>query len=637
MRLRLGTTIAVALLVGVTATSTAGAGPGVPTDPRAATFKGQTEHFTKLPWRSAAGQVVPGQVVVVWRPGAPAAARQALTARLGTTRAAPPAFGVDVIRLPAGRSMAATISAYRRSPWVRFAEPNRIASIAALPDDTSFDQQWALNNTAQAHFMTNQGNGFGTTTSGTSGDDVDALDAWLTQTGSSSVVIADIDTGVDIGHPDLVNQLVPGYDFVGNDTDPTPANKIDNSHGTHIAGIIAAEQNNTEGITGICPGCRVMPIRIGNATTITLANELKGIDFAIANGANIINLSLGSPIWSKAERAAIAKAGKHGILVVVAAGNASSDNDIEFYAQADNVTHFVSAAAPSYPASYTLKNILAVAATNDRDNYAYFSQCRGVAPVWECAFTNWGHDSVDVAAPGVDILSTVKVGQGQGTGPGTYPDYEFFDGTSMASPLVAGIAGLVLSQNPTYTAVQVKNAIMNSVDHPPTLKLFDAWGDVTKVGTKALIGKFTRTHGRVNAFEALSGSTADATPLTDGNINGARTIKAKRTGSVGWPADVNDVFKKRLVKGSKYHVALSGPKGKDFDLWVWRPGTKEIFQFTAKCFTTNLQGCPSLQAFSAGNGADEAVTFKAPKTGVFYLQVNGWYSGGNYTLTIKKV
>ena len=372
-----------------------------------------------------------------------------------------------------------------------------------------------------------------------------------------------------------------------------------------------------------------MALRIGSATTLTLGAEIKAINYAVANGADVINMSLGSDIWSKAERAAIARAGKHGVLVVIAAGNGSSDNDVQFFAS--DASHATVAAAPSYPASYTLKNILSVAATNDRDNYAYFSQCRGIVPLWECGFTNWGHDSVDVAAPGVDILSTVTQGVGQ-----TFADYEYFDGTSMASPLVAGIAGLVLSDHPGYSAVQVKNAIMHSVDRPTSLKLFDSWGDVEGVGKKPLTGRFTRTFGRVNADAALTASTANATPQTDGNIDGARLIKSKRTGSLSWPADANDVYRKRLAKGTKYHVVLNGPKGQDFDLWVWKPGTKEIFQFTPGCFMKG-GACPALEAVSAGDTANEAVTFKAPKTGVYYIQANGWFSAGHYTLTIKKV
>jgi subtilisin family serine protease len=657
VRPRLGLIVAVVLILGATLVGTsAGARPVRRGSLAAAGSQRSSVHLTKFPWRSRAGEVVPGQVVVTWKAGVSTSARRALTTRLDTTRIAPtPRLGVDVVRVPEGRSTTATIRRLQRSPLVRFAEPNRVAQIEAPVDDPLFGRQWALNNTGQSHGVTDQGGSL-TSTTGTSDADVDAPEAWAAQTVHAPVTVAVIDTGVDIGHPDLADRLwvntaeqsgvggvdddsngfkddLNGWDFVGHDPDPTPGNGIDNSHGTHVAGIIAAEQDNTVGMAGVCPDCRIMALRIGAATSLTLGNELKAIDYAIHNGADVINMSFGSAIWSKSERAAINKAGKHGILVVIAAGNSSSDNDIQFYANADNVTHFTPAQAPSYPASYTLKNILTVAASNDRDQYGYISQCRGgAAPLWQCAFTSWGHDSVDVAAPGVDILSTVKVGQGTGS----YADYEFFDGTSMAAPMTAGVAGLVLSENASYTPVQVKNAIMNSVDHSSALKLLDAWGDVTKVGKKAIAGHFTRTQGRVNAFEALTGSTTNATPQTDGNIDGARSVKGKRTGSVSWPADANDVFRKKLTKGTKYHVVLNGPNGKDFDLWVWKPGAKEIFQFTAGCFKHG-GACPALMAVSGGKTADEAVTFTAPKTGVFYIQVNGWYSGGNYVLTIKKV
>jgi subtilisin family serine protease len=424
---------------------------------------------------------------------------------------------------------------------------------------------------------------------------------------------------------------VNGWDFQGNDKNPTPANSLDDSHGTHVAGIVAAENDNNEGISGVCPDCTIMALRIGTAASLTLGNELKAINYAIRNHANVINLSLGDPVWSKAERAAIARAGKAGILVVVAAGNSSMDNDIQFYEHPQGQPP---SWAPSYPASYTLKNILAVAASNDRDQYGYVSQCQSQhIPLWQCGFTSWGHDSVDVAAPGVDILSTVKAGLSLGH---TYPNYEFFDGTSMAAPMVAGIAGLVRSEHPGYGAVKIKNAIMHSVNHPASLKLYDAWGPEAGVGKKLLAGHFTRTQGRVNALRALTSSTANATPLTDGNIGGAKAFTSPTVGLVSWPADANDVYWRKLRKGTRYQVVLNGPPGVDMDLWVWRPGTTEIFQFTPGCFVKGGR-CPALQAVSGGRTADEKVTFRAPKTGIFYIQVNGWYSGGRYTLTFKKV
>jgi subtilisin family serine protease len=647
VRRRLGLIVAVALTLGAMFAGTSAGARQAPRGPLAAGGAHiPSVHVTKFPWRSGAGEVVPGQVVVTWQAGVPASERRVLTTRLDAVRIAPtPGLGVDVLRVPSSRSTAATIRRLRRSPLVRFAEQNRLATVSST--DPLFDQQWALNNTHQSHGVTDQGGSL-TSTTGTSDADVDAPDAWATQTVDAPVTVAVIDTGVDITHPDLADRLwvnadeqigtggvdddangfiddIHGYDFKGHDGDPTPVNGIENSHGTHVAGIVAAEQDNSVGISGVCPDCQIMALRIGTAASLTLGNELKAINYAIDNGADVINMSFGSPIWSKSERATIDKAGANGILVVAAAGNASADNDIQLYPNKQ-----VGPVAPFYPASYSLKNVLTVAASNDRDQYGYVSQCRGVAPLWGCAFTSWGHDSVDVAAPGVDILSTMKQGQGE-----SFPDYEYFDGTSMAAPMTAGIAGLVLSENPTYSAIQVKNAIMHSVDHPDSLKLFDAWAGTVGLPKKALTGRFTRTHGRVNALAALTAATTNATPVTDGNVDHARLITTKRTGSVSWPADANDVFRKKLTKGTKYHVVLNGPTGKDLDLWVWRPGTREIFQFTAGCF--NGGACPALQAVSGGKTADEAVTFKAPKTGVFYLQVNGWYSGGSYVLTIKKV
>jgi len=503
-----------------------------------------------------------------------------------------------------------------------------------VPTDALFAQQWGLHNTGQSHETADFGLGAGVDTTGTPDADVDAPEAWDALTVHASVTVAVIDTGVDIGHPDLAPNVVPGKDFVDGDAAPTPASgNIANSHGTHVAGIVAAESNDAVGMAGVCPDCRIMGLRIGNFDSLTLGREVKAINWAVNHGADVINLSLGSPIWSKSERNAIARAGKNGVLVVVAAGNVSSDNDIAFYAS--DASHAAPAMAPSYPASYTLTNILTVAASNDRDQYAYSSQCRsnlGNVPLWRCAFTSWGHDSVDVAAPGVDILSTVKEGQG----PGSYADHDVWDGTSMASPLVAGIAGLVLSEHPAYSPNKAKNAIMNSANHPTMLKLYDSWADVVHVAKQALSGKFTRTQGRVNALRALTGSTANATRSTDGNIDGAASIASRRHGSVTWPADANDVFRKRLVKGNRYEVELNGPQGRDFDLWVWRPGTKEIFQFTSGCFT-NGGACPALQTGSAGGTADERVVLRAGKTGVFFIHVNGWYSSGGYTLTIRQL
>jgi subtilase family protein/fervidolysin-like protein len=621
-----GTAIGLALVVGWPAV-TSSAQTVIPARTVAAS---SALEGAKFPWTSHAARFAAGRVVVVWRPGVGRLRMRDVAAGVHAVRLRPtPRLGVDVMRVESGVSVAATLRRLRSCPFVRFAEPDRIARATDVtPNDPYFPDQWYLNNIGQPHPVTDQGAGLGDTRHGTPDADVDASEAWGAQTLHNEVVEAVIDTGVDINHPDLAGRLWSGigYDFVANDTDPSPeAGSFDNAHGTHVAGIIAAEQGNGIGITGVCPDCRIMALKIGTANRLTLGNELKAVQFAIDNGAKVINLSFGSPVWSAAERAALAAAGRAGILVVAAAGNSSADNDIPFYLNS-------SVSAPTYPASYGLPNILAVAATNDADQYAYVSQCRELGwPTWRCAFTSWGHDSVDVAAPGVDMLSTVTLGDGTFVDPG----YAVMDGTSMASPVVAGIAGLVLSEHPDYSPLDVKNAIMNSVDHPSPMRLYDAWASVTHVGKHALTGAFTRTNGRVNAFAALEAPTTNATRRSDGNIDGARPLPGREVvGRVSWPADVNDVYRKRLVKGRRYHVVLRGPTGTDLDLWVWKPGTKDISQFTAGCFLG--LACPALQADSGGTTANEQVTFKAARTGTYYVQVNGWYSSGRYHLGIER-
>jgi subtilisin family serine protease len=647
LRARIAACLALTTLLATTLAVSSHAATGVPSiaKPHAAL----DAQAAKLPWNTGGTRVVPGRLVVVWRHGAATAATRALSAHLGATTTAAPSNDIDVVQLPAAASEAAAIHRYERSPLVRSAEPDRVASVMAVPNDTHFSEQWALNNAGQAHEETDQGLGPGLTRHGTTDADVDGPEAWAAQTVHDPTVVAVIDTGVDINHPDLQNQLwtntaelsgsagvdddnngfiddLHGWDFADHDKNPSPGKGLENSHGTHVAGIVAAEQNNSEGVSGVCPDCQIMALRFGSASGLSLGKEIAAIHYAVANGAKVINLSIGSPVWSPAERTAIQQAGNHGVLVVAAAGNAGEDNDIQFYPDLQHQDW-----APSYPASYSVSNILSVAASNDRDQYAYFSQCKDAAvPLWRCGFSSFGHDSVDVAAPGVDILSTVKVGVGHAFG-----SYEYFDGTSMASPMAAGIAGLVLSENPTDTPVQVKNAVMHGVDHPSSLKLLTMWGKATGVGKSALSGHFTRTQGRVNALGALTNDTTTATTRTDGNIDGARSIDTRRIGTVSWPSDDNDVYKKRLVKGHRYSVTLDGPRGADFDLWIWNPGTKDIFQFTAGCFTRNGP-CPAIASASAGRGADEHTTFRARKTGTFFIQVNGWYSHGRYTLRIKR-
>jgi subtilisin family serine protease len=275
-------------------------------------------------------------------------------------------------------------------------------------------------------------------------DLIDAGTAWAINRGSKDVIVGDIDTGADYNHPDLINNIwrnpkeipgngkdddnngfvddVVGWDFRDKDARPFD----DNAHGSHTAGSIGATGGNGVGISGVAQNTSIMVLRfLGGANgSGTSEDAIKCVEYATANGADLTSNSWGGGGYSQALFDAIAEADKAGILFVAAAGNARSDND----------------RTPSYPASYELDNILTVAATDSMDVLANFS--------------NFGATSVDLAAPGVDILSTV---------PGK--DYKKFSGTSMATPHVSGAAALLKAAYPQLKAKELKELLMSSVEN----------------------------------------------------------------------------------------------------------------------------------------------------------------------------
>jgi subtilisin family serine protease len=573
------------------------------------------------------GEYAPGHVLVGFKPGATRAERVGLRSRAGLRVVQRfRSLDMQLLRAPRGMTVPQAVRTLEHNPAVAWAEPDylRHPLLNNPPLDVLFAQQWDLNNTGQSHDVTDQPfiPGAPSDHVGTSDADIDAPEAWgAAGEGDNSVVVAVIDTGVDASHPDLANQidLVNSRDIANDDTTLLSPNSWPGfDHGTHVAGTIAAEHNDLTGVVGVCPGCRIMALKIARDSDgqMTVSREVAALDYAKAHGAAIANMSLAGSDWSNAEREAIRKSG---MLVVAAAGNDSLDNDMALaidYNGDGNADFF----SPSYPAAYSVPNLITVAASNDQDRYGYSTECVFDAGGTrnQCAFTDWGHDAVDLAAPGVDITSTVPGGS-----------WETWDGTSMAAPHVAGAAGLVLSQNPLLSVAQLKNAIMHGVDKPSTLHTINIAPPIDRQKS----GSFTRTSGRLNVFKALSASTANATPVTDGNIDHAASWSTRRrSGRVSWPADVNDVFKRRLSKGHVYRITLTVPKGRDYDLFVWKPGTKEIWQQ----ITITLS---RLRAYSVhGGAADEGVQFRATSTGTYYVHVSAWlFKTGSYTLRFKRV
>jgi len=392
-------------------------------------------------------EYVPGELLVKFRPGISRHLAQA-THRFYGSRTVK-RFGkinVDHIKIPEGWSLEKAITVYRLDPDVEYAEPNYIRRSFLMPNDPDFDKLWGLHNTGQE---VNE-------TSATVDADIDAPEVWDTQTGSSSVVIAVIDTGSDWNHEDLSDNIwsnsdeTPdngidddgngytddsrGWDFVNGDNDPDDDNDTeDYYHGTHVSGIIAAKGNNGVGITGVCWSASIMLLKIldagGNGT---VADEIDAIMYAVNNGAKIINVSFGGSGSSLSEYDAIDHARKNGVLFVAAAGNDGDGNQ-------ESGWNNDQAGQEIYPASYDLNNIISVAAADYHDDLALWS--------------NYGPTSVDVAAPGADIFST-KAGNG----------YRYLSGSSMAAPHVSGLAALIWADDNSLTCTQVKDRILNGVD-----------------------------------------------------------------------------------------------------------------------------------------------------------------------------
>jgi subtilisin family serine protease len=330
---------------------------------------------------------VPGEVLVRFKdrvsPNMRARAHQRVPSR---TVKRMRSLHMELVQLHDDESVDVAVARYRALPEVLYAQPNYIYyPCETNPDDGFFSNLWGLNNTGQRVNFT----------SGTPDADIDAPEAWDLETGKSDVVIAVIDTGVDYRHPDLANNIwvnggeIPengidddgngfiddsgGWDFFDNDPDPMDPD----GHGTHVAGIVGAEGNNEKGITGVGWRLRIMALKVGGSAGFFTTSRLTGaIDYATSMGAQVINASWGGDFFDQAVRDAISRANNGGVLFVAAAGNAGKDID----------------SSPFYPASYDLENIISAAATDQNDQLAHFS--------------NFGVTSVDVGAPGTNILST---------------------------------------------------------------------------------------------------------------------------------------------------------------------------------------------------------------------------------------
>jgi serine protease len=336
--------------------------------------------------------------------------------------ASPLGNGVFWVNLPAVATVEGAVAAFRARPGVEFAQPDYRVQLGATPNDPSAGSLWGL-------------------------DAISAPAAWNTSTGTGRTIVAVIDSGVAYNHPDLKANLwrnpgevagngidddrdgyvddVVGYNFVANNGSPWD----DNGHGTHVAGTIGAVGDNGVGVAGVDWHARIMALKFLDASGSGYTSDaVRALNFAVAHGARVVNASFAGGGYDPAMATALANARAKGVIVVAAAGNDGTDND----------------ANPVYPANYAGDNLVSVAATDRNDRLASFS--------------NYGRSTVDVAAPGVGIYSTLPNGK-----------YGSYSGTSMAAPHVAGALALVWDAHPTWTYRQVIAAVLSTADRLSSL------------------------------------------------------------------------------------------------------------------------------------------------------------------------
>lgn len=386
--------------------------------------------------RTAASQYVPGEVLVKFRPAAGAQGRMASAAARGHAVLANLDLpGWAQVRVGVGQTVETALSSYRDDPDVEFVQPNYIYRAAVAPNDSQYGQIWAFKNAGQTVTT-----GTYSPNAGTAGNDMNIEPAWGHITDCSGVVVAVLDSGADYTHEDLAANMWNGgsgfphhgHDFVDNDDDPMDPN----GHGTHVAGIIGAVGNNGTGTTGVCQRASVMAVRVLDTTgQATTATAIQGMRFAVTHGAGVINMSfVGGGSFDPLFSDAITSAQDSDVVVVAAAGNEPGDID--------------GASGARYPCSFIQPNLVCVAALDQ--NYALAS------------FSNWGAASVDVGAPGTNILSTWAGAQLSNS-------YNTIHGTSMASPQVAGLASMLRAFNPQYTSIDTVNAIKSGGRSVPAL------------------------------------------------------------------------------------------------------------------------------------------------------------------------
>lgn len=498
---------------------------------------------------STAAAHIPGEVLVGLDHAPTESERSALGAtslhRLGHT---------DAYRITLdGESVEAAVARLEQLPGVRYAEPNYIVKPRVLPSDYLFGEQWALYNLGQG-----QGGGW------PAGIDVRATTAWSITTGSSDVLVAVLDTGVDYSHEDLAGNIwsnpgeiagngvdddgngyiddVVGWDFVDEDASPYDGE----GHGTHVAGIIGAVGDNGIGIAGVSWDVSLMAVRMigDDANPGGVDDAAEAVIYAVDNGARIINCSWGfDEEYSQTLDDAFAYAAAHDVLMVTAAGNDAKNVGLE--------------AVEDYPAELPYDNILNVGATA-RDG-------------WLAWFSNFGDDAVDITAPGGPlIVSSVPYTTGMGK-------YDRMYGTSMAAPHVSGVAALLLSIDPGLTSERMKQILIDTVEPygEDRAVLSDGWVDAREA-LEVTLGDDRPPIARVNTIDvAHIGHRVSLTAAASSDPNGETVqptwLLLKPDGS-GTALESDDTIETSFVADvcGEYEVGLQVADSKASSEVVWQ-------------------------------------------------------------------
>jgi len=479
-------------------------------------------------FRPAVEKYVPDEIIVKFKPGVAADVINELNLKHGVTEKYESPYGkFKVLKIPQGKTVPGMVEIYARNPNVEYAEPNSIARAFMVPNDPLYSYQWHFDNPDYGGIQMES--------------------AWNIETGDPAVVVAIVDTGVAYENyrgfkkaPDLANTtFVPGYDFINNDSHPND----DDGHGTHVTGTVAQSTNNGLGVAGIAFDTAIMPVKVlddqGYGTAESVAD---GVYFATNNGADVINLSLGWPVENgepydpgTTVEDAIAYAYDAGVTIIAASGNDSET-------------------AVAYPAAYD-GYVIAVGATRYDEAISYYS--------------NTG-SSLDLTAPGGDLTidqNNDSYGDGVlqqtfGNNPSDF-GYWFYQGTSMSTPHVVGVAALILAQRPGFTPDQVKDTLQTTAeDHGASD--WDSqygWGIVdANAALSSLVPSvsISLTTDGTTPFEILAlGATQDT---TSSGTNDIQTIEVT-TG----PADL--LVKSTSFTGGVNTWTLDTANGADQVLW----------------------------------------------------------------------